>query len=55
MKVPALKLEFFTFLDWWNEQTIKKQQEWFTRHTKDNDTNWKVAVKNQKVRKQRKK
>jgi hypothetical protein len=37
------------FLDWWNTQTIKAQQDWLKRHT--DDSNRAAALANQKVRK----
>lgn len=39
-----------SFLDWWNDQTIKTQQDWLKRHD-DTDSNRKIALANQKGRK----
>ena len=45
-----MMIETFTFLDWWNDQTIKTQQDWFKRHTRKNDrANYEIAVANQKA------
>jgi len=43
---PTFMIEAFTFLDWWNDQTIAMQQDWLKRHT--DDSNRVVALANLK-------
>lgn len=43
----TIKIESFTFLDWWNDQSVRVQRAYLKDHDRT-DTNYPIALANAK-------